>query len=137
MSPRTAAIVLILVGAMAQTGPALTAEERPGRYTMSPADDGFVRLDTETGEMAFCKRSSDGTWACAPMATKPSLSEPGAPSATAPDLAPPGEESNGKITVPSEQDIDKLFDFVESMMNKLKERLKRLEEKEKAPATPL
>lgn len=41
-------------------------ESEPGRYTMSPADNGFVRLDRRTGEMAFCQRIS-GAWTCEAM----------------------------------------------------------------------
>jgi hypothetical protein len=31
------------------------AQEKPGRYVMSPIDGGFARLDTETGLMSVCK----------------------------------------------------------------------------------
>ncbi len=126
--------------------PGLAADEKPGRFTMSPADGGFVRLDQETGEMAFCKRDAGGGWACEAMpdsqmamrrdmdrlrqeneALKKGAPSGMPPSASAePDIAPPGGES--KIPIPTEQDVDKLFDYVEGMAKKLKERLKRLEE---------
>ena len=141
------------------------AGEKPGRYTMSPTEGGFVRLDTETGEMSLCKRGGGGDWVCEPMADKQQaqqreldrlrqendalrrgsgpapqdqerapLSGPESP----PDLAPPEGGSAEKIPIPTEQDVDKLFDYVEGMMKKLKERWKRLEEKEnKGPETPL
>jgi hypothetical protein len=51
------------------------------------------------------------------------------------DLAPPGGE--GKVPIPSEEDVDKLFDYVEGMVKKLKERLKRLEDQNKDKGTPL
>jgi hypothetical protein len=41
---------------------------RPGRYTMVPAEGGFVRLDTETGAVSHCRRGdavSGGVWQCA------------------------------------------------------------------------
>jgi hypothetical protein len=31
------------------------AQEKPGRYVMSPIEGGFARLDTETGLMSVCK----------------------------------------------------------------------------------
>ena len=34
-----------------------------GRYTLNKAADGFVRLDTKTGEVAFCSARAVG-WAC-------------------------------------------------------------------------
>ena len=43
------------------------AGDPPGRYTMSPAEGGgFVRLDTQTGQMALC-RQRDQQWACQDM----------------------------------------------------------------------
>lgn len=138
---------------LAATASRAAGEEKPGRYSMSPADGGFVRLDTETGAMAFCKRSSDGAWACEAMPDReaamrqdlqrlerenealrrgqtppPAAQEPAEP-------APPGGE--GKVPLPSEEDVDKVFDYVEGMVRKLKERLKRLEEKEADKGTPL
>jgi hypothetical protein len=34
-----------------------------GRYTFNKVDDGFMRLDTQTGEVALCNRRAVG-WAC-------------------------------------------------------------------------
>ena len=51
----------------ASAGDATAADDpRPGRYTMTPADGGFVRLDTETGSMALCAKRGD-QWSCDPM----------------------------------------------------------------------
>ncbi|MBU2583668.1 MAG: hypothetical protein KJ622_18320 [Alphaproteobacteria bacterium] len=45
--------------------------EPPGRFTMSPVDGGFVRLDKETGAMSLCSRMQSGQdaegWSCVPM----------------------------------------------------------------------
>lgn len=44
------------------------APARAGRYTMVPAEGGFVRLDTETGSISHCRRgdaASGGVWQCA------------------------------------------------------------------------
>lgn len=41
---------------------------RAGRYTMVPAEGGFVRLDTETGTVSHCRRgeaSGGSVWTCA------------------------------------------------------------------------
>lgn len=37
-----------------------------GRYTMYKAEDGFIRLDTQTGEVSLCQKT-DAAWNCAPM----------------------------------------------------------------------
>ncbi|MCR9137795.1 MAG: hypothetical protein NXI27_17485 [Alphaproteobacteria bacterium] len=39
------------------SGPASLAQE--GRYVMQRADDGFVRLDTQTGEMSLCRKQDE------------------------------------------------------------------------------
>jgi hypothetical protein len=37
----------------------LAAEEQNGRYTMAPTTDGFLRLDSRTGEVSECRREAD------------------------------------------------------------------------------
>lgn len=44
--------VVLLAG-----GSAIHAQE--GRYVMQRSDDGFVRLDTETGEMSLCRKQDE------------------------------------------------------------------------------
>jgi len=38
-----------------------------GRYSFAPVDEGFLRLDHESGEVALC-RSQSGSWSCATVA---------------------------------------------------------------------
>lgn len=137
-----------------------------GRYTMSPAEGGVIRLDRETGAMAFCSGSA-GNWSCKEMPEsesalkkrveelegekraleaerrlrdgllggRPSAKAPGAGEPPAGDTvpAPPGD-----LPVPNERDVDKLFDYVEGMVKKFKERIERLErEAKKDPEIPL
>jgi hypothetical protein len=133
--------------------PTVAAEEKSGRYTMSPTEGGFVRLDTESGEVAFCKRGPDGGWACeampdTQMAMRRDMdrlrqenealrnSAPGGPADEQAPIAP-GGESAGRIPIPTEQDVDRLFDYVEGMARKLKQRMKRLEEQHSDRGTPL
>lgn len=42
------------------------AQDRAGRFTMTPVDNGFIRLDTETGAMSLCAKRND-TWTCEAM----------------------------------------------------------------------
>lgn len=157
-----APLLAIAVG-LSAVGAALAADERPGRYSMSPTDGGFLRLDTETGGVAFCTKK-DGAFACEPtpdgsaalrkendtlkadnkalkeelraMEETFGLAKPGDGKAAEPKVgeAPPGGERPGGKTgmqLPSEKDVDQAFDYVERMMKKLRERLKRLEDTEK------
>ena len=149
--------------AMLAAAPAWAAADQAGRYTMSPAEGGVVRLDRETGEMSFCS-GTEGNWSCKAMpetetALKKRIEEleaekraleaerrlrdaPG-PSAKAPDAGePPAADAvpppPGDLPIPNERDVDKLFDYVEGMVKKFKERIERLErEAQKQPEVPL
>ena len=47
--------------------PAFAQETAPGRYTMTPAGEDMLRLDTKTGAVSRCKRAS-GNWVCKSVA---------------------------------------------------------------------
>jgi hypothetical protein len=157
----------LLGGLAALAAAPAAAADAPGRYSISPAEGGIVRLDRETGAMSFCS-GSEGSWTCRAIpetesALKKRIEEleadkraleaerrlrdgaptPG-PSAKAPepeageppvgDVPPPP----GDLPVPTERDVDKLFDYVEGMVRKFKERIERLErEAQKQPEVPL
>jgi hypothetical protein len=59
MTAKAAGLAFTLV--LASTVPSLA--EEPGRYSMIPAGEGFLRLDTESGAVSLCSRKSIG-WAC-------------------------------------------------------------------------
>jgi len=121
----------------------LAAEESGGRYSMSPTDEGVVRLDTKTGAMALCTRKDD-RWACEDMndsqrvlmseieklqEENKSLKDQvehleatlglGENQADAPK---PGST----FALPSEEEVDKAFDFLEGVLGKLRERIEKL-----------
>jgi hypothetical protein len=128
--------------------------DQGGRYTMSPTEDGVVRLDTQTGAMALCQRKND-RWACEDMddsqrtllaeidklkAENKSLRDEvehldeslGLNDSTAPS------SPQAQITLPSEKDVDKAFDYFERMLDKLQERMEKLKEKHsRKPETEL
>lgn len=144
-------------------GPTLAAAD-DGRYTVNPTDGGFVRLDRQTGAMSFCTKAA-ADWSCTPMADAADhleseverlesenkalktdkknleemlgMAEPGQPTPGTPsEKSVPLPGPSGSIPVPSEKDVDKVFDYFEGMVKKLRERIKRLE-KESAPEQPL
>ena len=59
LSIAIAAAVLFTGTAWAQSAP----DTENGRYALSPAGSGFLRLDTRTGAVSTCTNSSAG-WAC-------------------------------------------------------------------------
>jgi hypothetical protein len=124
---------------------AVAAEEPGGRYTMSPADGGgFVRLDRLTGAMALCTRKDD-KWSCEDMhdSQRTLMSEVDklrADNKSLKDQVEQLEETLGigenqtdapkpraQLTLPTEQDVDKAFDYLEGIVKKLRERMQRLE----------
>jgi hypothetical protein len=148
------------VAALTLAAAGAQADDRAGRYTMSPTDDGFIRLDTQSGAMSLCSRKT-GSWACEalPGGQQPSASEleklkaenkdlkdqvarleeslgiddPNKPGATPP---PPNAGPENRLELPSEQDIDKAFDYLESVFRKFRERIKKFEDEDKKE-TPL
>ena len=152
---------------MIAAAPAWAAGEESGRFTMSPTEGGVVRLDRETGAMSFCSGSA-GNWSCKDMpeaetalkkrveqleAEKRALEAErqlrdaplGGPAAKAPEAGTPPDDGEtappappGDLAMPNERDVDKMFDYVEGMVKKFKERIDRLErEAKKEPETPL
>ena len=58
--------VIVLAFCLAGSGQALAGpmpETENGRYALSPAGDGVLRLDTRTGAVSTCNNSGTG-WAC-------------------------------------------------------------------------
>jgi hypothetical protein len=128
--------------------------DRPGRYTMSPAEGGgFVRLDTDTGRMALCQRR-EGEWSCREMAEpgRDLEQENGRLRAENQRLkaeiremegillgdkrgdASPDRSARGpgaELKLPSEQDIDNVFNYAQRMLRKLREKWKELEAESK------
>lgn len=124
------------------------AQERSGRYTMSPIDGGFVRLDTETGAMSTCSRR-DSKWICEPMgdegqslraeldrlrAENRRLEALAGIPPTPGEVDPPGK----RLELPSEEDVDKAFDYVERLFRKFRDRIKQFEKEDgNGKGTPL
>ena len=59
--------VALAFAAVCLSTPVLADDATPdtdgGRYTLNKATDGYVRLDTQTGEVALCSQRTVG-WAC-------------------------------------------------------------------------
>lgn len=127
---------------------------------MMPVEGGYVRLDTRTGIASICSKRGEA-WACEAMPDAQqemrdvisrlegenaklkdelkqmedtfglSAPKPGGPDGgpLSPDAGPPAP----KAQIPSEKDVDRMFDYIEGMVRKFKERIERLD-KETPPA---
>jgi hypothetical protein len=158
-----AVVAAVTLPILQPSHPAARAAETPGRYTMTPADGGMLKLDSATGAVSFCTRPAGGEWACTPTkdgeqklreritgleaeitALKDQLQQMdqiagiGDPrKETAPGTGgsgPPGGKPDLKL--PTEKDVEQAFDYFERMMKTIRERMKRLEQEGK-PSTPL
>jgi hypothetical protein len=66
-SSSTSAAILALALTFACAFPALAGpmpETENGRYALSPAGDGVLRLDTRTGAVSTCNNNTGAGWAC-------------------------------------------------------------------------
>jgi hypothetical protein len=146
--------IMVLVACMLAGAGGVSAQgDRPGRYTMSPAEGGgFARLDTETGQMALCLRR-DGDWSCREMA------EPGrglnqeverlrtenqrlkaelrqlediALGDRRADAGPKGDRRGLEFKLPSEKDVDDAMGYVQRMLKKFREKMREVEGDQRA-----
>jgi hypothetical protein len=150
---------VLAIGFLMLASPATQAASDSGRYAMKPTDDGFIRLDTQTGAVSLCKKGDNG-FSCAPVPGSEGtqsrrldelktendrlrseverLEKHFGISPDAPLDSKPGPQAKGKLQIPTEQDVDQMFDYIEGMLKKFRDRIERLEkESEKKTETPL
>jgi chaperonin cofactor prefoldin len=155
---RRATLVAVLL-AVVVAGVALIAVQGPkaeesGRYSMTRTPNGVVRLDKDTGAMALCS-GAEGHWSCQEMndsqrtltaeidrlrAENKSLKKQLDHVDQNLGLNEPGQDAplKPKFTLPTEQDVDRAFDYLEAMAKKIHERLDRLQEQqERGPGKAL
>lgn len=124
---------------------------RPGRFQMQPTEGGFLRLDSQTGDVALCARQG-ASFECKPVKDDRDLQNELARLAAenkelkveikrledmlglngGKGAAKPG----GKLELPSEEDVDKALSYMERMLKKFRDKFKDLENGEKK-GTPL
>lgn len=136
--------LIIAVPAIAAVGlgaATVVGQERQGRFAMSPVENGFVRLDTETGAMSFCTQK-DGRWTCELMADEAKAIQDEVArlrdevrrlreQAAAPESAPPDERPGRKLELPTEEEVDKALDYFENIFKKFRERIEKFEREER------
>jgi hypothetical protein len=113
----TLLLVVVASGALAEpTDPAVTEN---GRYSMTPVQDGFLRLDTRSGAVAMC-RVVDRTPECRLAADERAAleSEIGRLSAENKELRTKAASPTNPpaAALPSEHDMDRALSFAERFM---------------------
>lgn len=136
---------------IAASPPAATPpEEKPGRFTMQPAEGGFVRLDTATGDVSLCAKAGQG-FECKPVKDDRDMQREIA------RLADENKELKAeikrleemlglgggqgkpmpKLELPSEEDVDKALSYLERMFKKFRDKLKEFDGSGSGKGTPL
>ena len=144
ISKAFAAVIAVLVlSAAAFAGDPTTPDIGEARYSFHKVADGFLRLDTQTGEVALCSRHAVG-WAClaAPedravleneiarlhkenAALKEDILSRGLPlpPGTMPEAPAPANDNGKNLTLrlPDNADLDRVMAFVGRIWHRLVE----------------
>lgn len=141
---RSVLVLFVLFAVVLMSGHAARSDTNTERYTLSPAENGFMRLDKQTGAMTQCTQN-DGAWACRPLADSrlelqnevdklraenKSLRKQVEDLEETLGIGPEPPDESGpttKFKLPSEKDVDRAFDYLEGMLSKLRERMEKLE----------
>ncbi len=157
-------LVAASLSLICETGVAQHAD-RAGRFAMQVVEGGFIRLDTQTGTMSFCRKEGS-EWRCelaqddarkaieeiAALKQRNAALESELAAALAgkgtsgsaknlPDLGPQAD-GNGAgpdkpgLKLPSEQDVDQAVGYFERLVRKFQDVLKRLEKEQPDAPTP-
>jgi hypothetical protein len=147
MSLHRAPVVLISVVALAAlVGAAPEMSERGGRFVMTPVEGGFLRMDTQTGAVSMCQRTS-GKWACETVtddrrAVERELERLGAENRELSStvrrleelLAQPDAggsdrraDKSERFQLPSEEEVDRALGYMQRLMRKFKDKMRELD----------
>jgi len=147
MSLHRAPVLLVSVVAFAMlVGAAPEAEERGGRFVMTPVEGGFLRMDTQTGAVSMCQRTS-GKWACEAVADDRRALESDLDRLRAENrelsstvrrledmlAQPDGEgrdrraEKGPRLQLPSEEEVDRALGYMQRLMRKFRDKMRELE----------
>ena len=106
----TGAALFLSAGLMV-SGAAVAAE---ARYSMTETDDGFLRLDTATGEVSHCREKAGG-FTCDLAADERAAYENEIAALSSRLERLEGRTPAERAGVPTEEELDEAFGFFESM----------------------
>lgn len=153
-------LTFALVALPAGVALAQMPDDGQGRYSLTPVDGGVLRLDKATGGMALCIHKAD-QWACEPVqdragaASGDKMSKLESENKTLKDRIKVLEDSLAIIEganksgtpeaapditkqLPTDEEVDKAFDYVERIIKKFRERVQKYGSPDDptAPGTP-
>lgn len=137
--------VLLAAPALAQEPPAAAPGADDGRYVFNRVQDGFLRLDSRTGQVSLCTRQSAG-WTCraAPDeraafeseiarlqsengALKKELVTRGLPLPNGMNAVPPAAKGGPDLKSPNDSEIDRVMTYMEKIWRRLVEMMQNLQ----------
>jgi len=142
----------IVIAALALTATACAEDAVPpdadeARYSFHKVDEGFLRLDLQTGQVALCGRQTVG-WACVAVADDRAVLENEIarlqkenaqlkrallshdlplPSGSAPESPPPGGDQHLTLRLPTIEDINRMVAFAGHAWQRLVEAIGNVE----------
>lgn len=103
------------------------AQDQPGRYTMKDIEDGFLRLDTQTGHVSYCRKKSE-SWVCETAADDRSALDDEIARLDEKNQQlrrriaelekQPGAARKNELNLPSDEDMDQIVGFMERLMRR-------------------
>jgi hypothetical protein len=132
-----AALLMLAAGLIVSVA---SAADAPPRYTLTPSGNGFVRLDTQTGQISectgapanlVCKSSPDERAALMSEIDRLQAKIDGWESTT-----PATDQKSLELNIPDDKQVDKAFNFLERMIKRFKGLVEEMR-KEPSQSTPL
>ncbi len=130
-------VLLAVYNARADSEGSQTGESgAPGRYEMKRTEDGYIRLDTQTGAMSICHRANSG-WLCEAvpddrLALEEEITRLDEENRQLRELAESqnvGDETTGNrfvFELPTEKELMESADRASELMNDMMERFQAL-----------
>jgi hypothetical protein len=103
---------------------AVPAAAQAPRYVLQPVDGGFLRLDSDTGRVSHCRKEGE-QFACRAVADDIRALEDEMQRLKAENEAlragrpPETGNAQGRLTLPTEQEVDQALSMMERMMRRM------------------
>ncbi|MGE3872367.1 MAG: hypothetical protein AB7F74_05355 [Parvibaculaceae bacterium] len=126
----------ILIMTVMLAGSAASAVEITGRYVLEKIEEGFLRLDSETGAMALCTAKA-GVWECQAIKDQglDLTAEIGRLKAENDRLkarVAELEKGGGATKLPSDQEVDRMMDIFGKMFDRFLDFAREMDDKTKS-----
>jgi hypothetical protein len=127
--------ILLLLTTLILTASAAPAAEITGRYVLEKVEQGFLRLDRETGAMALCAAKA-GVWECttvkdAGLNQNAELARLKAENETLKARIAELEKGGGPTKLPSDQEVDRMMDIFGRMFDRFLDFAREMDGKSK------